>query len=247
MHGSGGSGRHRLLGAPSTRWASHLRHRWLLRARFCGVGLTRPAPPAELHRRHVSGAGGLRSIRGSTAAHRPWGSRAAARPRFMPASIASTRLWNACGAQPSPTSRLSGLRHDLPDDAASAQSVRIHGADVYNPFANCKRFLVASRREADVEPTEYLKAKHGFDNPLAPRNPAPARDERHQSICESTIRQADGGNVVNDADQGILHLQARTRAPRLPRRPCTGGDAGRTCRGDRVLKSAPRPTRGVAT
>src|SRR3954467_5766684 len=55
----------------------------------------------------------------------------------------------------------------------------------------------ASRTKADGELTEYPKAEHGFDNPLAPNPARPATND--QSVRECTIREADGGTLVNDA------------------------------------------------
>ena len=87
------------------------------------------------------------------------------------------------------------------DDAAVvAKPIRIfHGTpDSYNPVATCKRFVGRLKEaKADVELTEYPKAEHGFDNPLAP-NPARAATN-DQSVRECSIREAEGGTLVNDA------------------------------------------------
>jgi dienelactone hydrolase len=112
------------------------------------------------------------------------------------------KLWNESGVQPAAyVAFYPDCATTYRDDAAVvAKPIRIfHGTpDNYNPVATCKRFVARLKEaKADVELTEYPKAEHGFDNPLAP-NPARAATN-DQSVRECTIREGEGGTLVNDA------------------------------------------------
>jgi dienelactone hydrolase len=111
-------------------------------------------------------------------------------------------LWNESGVKPAAyVAFYPDCATTYRDDAAVvAKPIRIfHGTpDNYNPVATCKRFVGRLKEaKADVELTEYPKAEHGFDNPLAP-NPARAATN-DQSVRECTIREGEGGTLVNDA------------------------------------------------
>ena len=112
------------------------------------------------------------------------------------------KLWNESGVQPAAyVAFYPDCATTYRDDAAMlAKPIRIfHGApDSYNPIRTCKAFVSRLKEaKADVELTEYPKAEHGFDNPLAP-NPARAA-EKDQSVRECTIREGDNGVLMNEA------------------------------------------------
>jgi dienelactone hydrolase len=112
------------------------------------------------------------------------------------------KLWNESGVQPAAyVAFYPDCATTYRDDAAVvAKPIRIfHGTpDNYNPVATCKRFVARLKEaKADVELTEYPKAEHGFDNPLAPNPARPATND--QSVRECTIREGEGGTLVNDA------------------------------------------------
>ena len=147
------------------------------------------------------------------------------------------KLWNESGVQPAAyVAFYPDCATTYRDDAAVvAKPIRIfHGTpDNYNPVATCKRFVGRLKEaKADVELTEYPKAEHGFDNPLA-AEPGPARDERPVGPRMHHPRGR-GRHARQRRHQGVLHLQGRMRAPRAARRPRSRGDAGRNRRGDRV-------------
>ena len=99
--------------------------------------------------------------------------------------------------------------------------------------ATCKRFVGRLKEaKADVELTEYPKAEHGFDNPLAPNPARPATND--QSVRECTIREGEGGTLVNDATKASFTYKDECvrLGPLVGHDP--GGDAGRNRRGDRV-------------
>jgi dienelactone hydrolase len=111
-------------------------------------------------------------------------------------------LWNESGVKPAAyVAFYPDCATAYRDEAAVAgKPIRIfHGTpDNYNPVRTCKAFVERLKAaKADVELTEYPKAEHGFDNPLAP-NPARAA-ERDQSVRECTIREGDGGVLMNEA------------------------------------------------
>jgi dienelactone hydrolase len=117
------------------------------------------------------------------------------------------KMWNESGAQ------IAAYVAFYPDCATTyrddttvvAKPIRIfHGTpDNYNPVGTCKAFVSRLKdAKADVELTEYPKAEHGFDNPLAP-NPARAA-ANDQSVRECTIREGEGGALMNDATKATF-------------------------------------------
>jgi dienelactone hydrolase len=134
------------------------------------------------------------------------------------------QLWNKSGAE------FAAYIPFYPDCATTYQGdtdlvdkpIRIfHGTpDNYNPVASCKAFL-ARLKEAkrDVELTEYPNAPHGFDNPLGASPALPAKD--NQSVRDCTIREADGGTLVNVATNAPFTYQDTC----VKLNPLVGGDA----------------------
>ena len=117
------------------------------------------------------------------------------------------KLWNESGVQPAAyVAFYPDCATTYRDDAAVvAKPIRIfHGTpDNYNPVATCKRFVGRLKEaKADVELTEYPKAEHGFDNPLAANPARPATND--QSVRECTIREGEGGTLVNDATKATF-------------------------------------------
>lgn len=89
-----------------------------------------------------------------------------------------------------------------------AKPVRIfHGTpDNYNPVSTCKAFLGRLKAaNRDVTLTEYPNAPHGFDNPVGPVPAVPAKD--NQSVRECTIKEAEPGNLVNEATKAKFTFQ----------------------------------------
>jgi dienelactone hydrolase len=112
------------------------------------------------------------------------------------------KMWNESGVQPAAyVAFYPDCATTYRDDSAVvAKPIRIfHGTpDNYNPVRTCKAFVGRLKEaKADVELTEYPKAEHGFDNPLVP-NPARAA-ANDQSVRECTIREGEGGVLMNDA------------------------------------------------
>jgi dienelactone hydrolase len=112
------------------------------------------------------------------------------------------RLWNESGVEPAAyVAFYPDCATTYRDDTALVpKPVRIfHGTpDSYNPIRTCKAFLARLKEaKADVELTEYPKAEHGFDNPLAP-NPARAATS-DQSVRDCTIREGENGVLMNEA------------------------------------------------
>ncbi len=117
------------------------------------------------------------------------------------------KLWNESGVQPAAyVAFYPDCATTYRDDTAvAAKPIRIfHGTpDNYNPVRTCKSFAGRLKEaKADVELTEYPKAEHGFDNPLAPNPARPATND--QSVRECTIREGEGGTLVNDATKATF-------------------------------------------
>lgn len=74
-----------------------------------------------------------------------------------------------------------------------------HGTpDNYNPVRTCKAYVQRLKEaKVDVELTEYPNAQHGFDSPLGSNPPVPA--VRDQTVRECTIKEGEGGALVNQA------------------------------------------------
>ena len=82
----------------------------------------------------------------------------------------------------------------------SARPIRIfHGTpDDYNPVGPCKAYrerLLAAK--VDISITEYPNAPHGFDSPLG--FVPPRQTASDQSVRDCTIREGEGGVLVNAA------------------------------------------------
>jgi dienelactone hydrolase len=112
------------------------------------------------------------------------------------------KLWNESGVQPvAYVAFYPDCATTYREDTAVApKPIRIfHGTpDSYNPVSTCKAFVNRLKEvKADVELTEYPRAEHGFDNPLAP-NPARAATN-DQSVRECTIREGENGVLMNEA------------------------------------------------
>jgi dienelactone hydrolase len=117
------------------------------------------------------------------------------------------KTWNESGAQPAAyVAFYPDCATTYRDDTAVvAKPVRIfHGTpDSYNPVATCKAYLSRLKEaKADVELTEYPKAEHGFDNPLAPNPGRPAAND--QSVRECAIREGDNGVLMNEATKAAF-------------------------------------------
>jgi dienelactone hydrolase len=117
------------------------------------------------------------------------------------------KMWNESGVQPAAyVAFYPDCATTYRDDTAVvAKPIRIfHGTpDSYNPVATCKSFVGRLKEaKADVELTEYPKAEHGFDNPLAP-NPARAA-ANDQSVRECAIREGDNGVLMNEATKAAF-------------------------------------------
>jgi dienelactone hydrolase len=82
------------------------------------------------------------------------------------------------------------------------QPIRIfHGMpDDYNPVASCKAYVERLRgAKHDVVLTEYPDAQHGFDTPLNVGTVQVSTNAQTVRAC--TIREADGGILINAATQ----------------------------------------------
>lgn len=112
------------------------------------------------------------------------------------------KLWNTSGA------RFAAYIPFYPDCATSyagdtetaSVPIRIfHGApDDYNPIATCKAFVERLRQAGrNVAITEYPNAPHGFDTPLS--NLPPAVSQGAQSVRACTIKEGEGGTLINAA------------------------------------------------
>lgn len=125
------------------------------------------------------------------------------------------------------------------DTDIGARKVRVFhgGADDYNPVATCKAY-VARLREAkrDVELTEYPGAHHGFDNPLG--STTPTASAASQSVRACTVREADGGVLINVATKAAFTYKDACVAmgPHLGHDPAATAAAARAV-GD-ILRAA---------
>jgi dienelactone hydrolase len=114
------------------------------------------------------------------------------------------KMWNRSGIQfaayipfyPDCATTYSG------DTDVVERPIRIfHGLpDDYNPVATCKAYVERLRdAQRDVVLTEYPGAQHGFDTPL---NVGTVQvSSNAQSVRGCTIREADGGVLLNTATQ----------------------------------------------
>ena len=111
--------------------------------------------------------------------------------------------WNSSGA------RFAAYISFYPDCATTyrrdaetgSRPIRIfHGeADDYNPLRTCAAYVERLRAAGrDVAIATYPDAHHGFDTPLG-TTATPSRGA--QSVRECTIREADGGTLINVATQ----------------------------------------------
>lgn len=112
------------------------------------------------------------------------------------------KMWNTSGAQ------FAAYIPFYPDCATTynedtalvGKPIRIfHGTpDDYNPVRTCKayreRLLPA---KVDITITEYPNAPHGFDSPLG--FVPPRQTASDQSVRDCTIREGQGGDLVNQA------------------------------------------------
>jgi dienelactone hydrolase len=114
------------------------------------------------------------------------------------------KMWNRSGVQfvayipfyPDCATTYSG------DTDVAERPIRIfHGMpDDYNPVATCKAYVERLRNaKRDVVLTEYPGAQHGFDTPL---NIGTVQISTNaQTVRGCTIREADGGVLLNTATQ----------------------------------------------
>jgi dienelactone hydrolase len=110
------------------------------------------------------------------------------------------------------------------DTTTAGGPIRIHHGepDDYNPLRSClayvERLKAAGR---DVTITAYPDAEHGFDSPLAPPKTV---SKDNQSVRDCTIREADGGALINaSTNQPFTYQDACVKL-----NPHVGGNAAAT-------------------
>jgi dienelactone hydrolase len=113
------------------------------------------------------------------------------------------------GSDTDVTDRPIRIFHGMPDD--------------YNPVASCKAYVGRLQQaKRDVVLTEYPDAQHGFDTPLNVGVVQVAANA--QTVRGCTIREADGGVLINSATQKPFSYTDDC----VQRNPHVGGNAEAT-------------------